>query len=329
VSYPLIVDGRVFVTAKDERNTHTSLYALNADTGTLLWQSATIGSRTFSMDVNLAYDRGKVFVSSFHGDLVAFDAASGDVLWKIQLPNFYGFTTPPLAAGGAVFISGAADSRHPVLAISGNTGRVLYDVASIGGRPLTLGESVLYDGAGCSETVALDAPTGKQLWHFETGCSGGGSSPTVYHRGQLFVPDSATPIVVLDAATGAERRFRLNGFWAPACEGDNGFLVVSQELSAVDLRDSRRLWKLALGTSSSLESAPIMPPVVVNGFVYVVDRKGALSAVAAATGHLVWKDQMATDEPGWVDGGGGPLKGIGAGEERLVAPYERTLHAYF
>jgi len=329
VSYPLIVDGRVFVTAKDERNTDTKLYALNAQTGTVLWQSERVGTGAFSTDVNPAYERGKVFVSSFDGDLIAFDAASGNVVWKIRLPDVYGFTTLPVAAGGAVFISGAANSRHPVFAIDGNTGKVLYDVASTVGRPLTLGGSLLYDGSGCSETFAFEARTGQQLWHFETGCFGGGSQPTVYHRGQIFVPDSARPIVVLDAATGDERRFRLSGFWAPACAGDNGFLVVGQELSAVDLRDARVLWKLALGSSSSFDSAPIVPPIVVNGFVYVVDRKGALSAVNAASGNLVWKDQMATDDRGWVDGGGGPTQAIGAGEERLMVPFQRSLHAYF
>jgi len=327
VSYPLIVDGRVFVTAQGEGNLETKLYALDAESGRLLWQSEAIGGQFESHDVNPAYDRGKVFVASDGGELFAFDAASGVVAWKIQLPEVYAFTTLPLAAGGVVFITGAVNSGEPLFAIDGSTGRVLYDAESIGGRPLTLGESTLFNGAGCYETDALDARSGTQLWHFKTGCSGGGSQPTTYHRGQLFVPESV--ISVLDAVTGAQRRFMLNGFWAPACDGDTGFLVVGSELSGVDLRDARMRWKLSLGESAAYDHHPAMPPLVVNGFVYVVTFSGKLSAVAAATGKVFWSEQVAPKDLGWVDSGGAPMRAMGAGEERLIVPFQRRIYAYF
>lgn len=141
--------------------------------------------------------------------------------------------------------------------------------------------------------------------------------------------DSATPIVVLDAANGSERHFELSGMWAPACDGDSGFLAVGAELSSVDLRNASVHWKLSLGSSGTFDDIPAMPPIVVNGFVYVIDYKGRLSAVEATTGRLVWKDSMAVHDPAWVESGGTPRRAIAAGEERLVVPFERTLYAYF
>src|SRR5262249_20279773 len=59
VSYPLIVNGMVFVTAADQK-----LYALNQATGSTVWSHSVGGTYAWS---GLAYDRGQVFVLNTGG----------------------------------------------------------------------------------------------------------------------------------------------------------------------------------------------------------------------------------------------------------------------
>ena len=97
-SYPLIADGKVFVTTSDG-----NLYALDQADGHIVW-SQTTGTYSFS---GVGYDAGKVFLVNYNGLLRAFDATSGAQLWITQLAGQWSFTSPPTAAHGVVYTGGA------------------------------------------------------------------------------------------------------------------------------------------------------------------------------------------------------------------------------
>lgn len=107
VSYPLIVDGRVFVISKTPGNPNPSLFALDASDGSLLWQTGPfVGDLRNGEPAYTGYDRGRVFVTTDEGELIAVDARTGSEQWSEHLANFYAFTSPPVAAGGVVFVEG-------------------------------------------------------------------------------------------------------------------------------------------------------------------------------------------------------------------------------
>ena len=81
VSYPLIAEGKAFVTVANSGNYGTKLYALDATSGTELWSKDISGTYYWS---NASYDAGKLFVVNFDGLLQAFDAPTGKHLRSLR-----------------------------------------------------------------------------------------------------------------------------------------------------------------------------------------------------------------------------------------------------
>lgn len=141
-SIPLAVDGIIYVAAG-----YSIVYAIDARTGKALWrfdpQVPQVSGRKLRAGAGvrgLAYSKGRLFVGTHDGRLIAIDAKKGTSLWS----------TPTLEATDGSFISGAP--------------RVFNDKVAIG-----FGDSGSVHGA----VGAFDAATGKHLWRWETGAGGG------------------------------------------------------------------------------------------------------------------------------------------------------------
>jgi hypothetical protein len=113
-SYPLIVDGKVFVT------TLTSVYALDKLTGMVVWGPVAIPGTSW---LGHAYDHGKLFVVNDGGMLRSFDAATGQAGWSTKLPGQYAFSSPPTAVNGVIYVGGAG-SAGTLYAVDESTGNV-------------------------------------------------------------------------------------------------------------------------------------------------------------------------------------------------------------
>jgi len=186
-STPLAVDGVIYLAAG-----YSIVYAVDAKTGKSLWRFdpevlLVAGKKLRSgWGVRgLAYSKGRLFVGTHDGRLIALDAKTGKSVWS----------TPTLKADDESFISGAP--------------RVFNDRVAIG-----FGDHGSVHGA----VGAYDALTGKQLWRWETGAGGG----TVWNAitfdsevNRLYVGTGnargadassnrfACSVVALDANTGA------------------------------------------------------------------------------------------------------------------------------
>ncbi len=90
--------------------------------------------------------------------------ASGELLWEFR-PKRACETTPPIAAGGFVFL-GADDGR--LVCVDGVSGNVRWEFLT-GGRILsspTVWEDRVYIGSSDGYAYALEAATGRELWRF-------------------------------------------------------------------------------------------------------------------------------------------------------------------
>src|SRR4029453_14979214 len=74
ISYPLIADGKVYVTVKNASGSGTTLYALAATDGAIVWSFALGGSFFWS---GTCYENGHVFAVNGRGLLGGFDGAKG------------------------------------------------------------------------------------------------------------------------------------------------------------------------------------------------------------------------------------------------------------
>jgi outer membrane protein assembly factor BamB len=325
ISYPLIADGRVFVTVKNATGQGTTLFALNAANGSTLW-SANLGGSFFWS--GSCYENGRVFALNGSGLLQAFDGATGAVVWSRLLPGQFSFSSMPTVRDGVIY-TGGAGSGGTVYAVNANTGAVLWtqSVANGGNSSPAVTSDGVYVSYACPNVYKLDPATGAQIWHFAPGCSGGGGKTPALYNNRLYVRDSTGTIH--DSFSGA----LIGNFVAkntPAFSGSRGFFLNGPNffgsfgtLEARDVDTNAVLWSFA--GDGSLQSAVL----VVNDYVYVGSAQGRLYAVNAATGQQVWVTVAGTSIP-LVDehNVSQPVTSFAAGEGLLVVPTSTTLVAY-
>ena len=325
MSYPLIADGRVYVTVRQSVGHGTTLYALNAANGSTLWSSFLGGTFWWS---GLCYENGRVFALNGDGLLRAFDGATGTVVWSALLPGQFAFSSAPTAHNGVIY-TGGAGSGGTVYATNANTGALLWTSSVMNGdssSPAVTSDGV-YVSYACPNVYKLDPATGAKIWHYAPGCSGGGGTNPVLYNLRLYVRDSAGTIH--DSFNGAV----IGNFVAknaPAFSGSRGFFLEGSNvfgtfgtLRARDVDTNTVLWSFA--GDGFLQSAVL----VVNDYVYVGSSQGRLYAVNAANGQQVWVTQAGTSIP-YVDehNVSQPVTSFAAAEGLLVVPTSTTLVAY-
>lgn len=325
ISYPLIADGKVYVTVKNGVGSGTTLFALDATSGANVWSSALGGLRPWSA---ACYENGRVFAVNSDGLLRAFDGATGNLIWSVQLPGQSSFSAPPTVSQGVIYVSGAG-SGGTVYAVNADSGAVLWTAPVMNGdksSPAATSEGV-YVSYSCPNVYQLNPATGAQIWHYSPGCSGGGGKTPALYNGRLYVRDFSDTI--FDSQTGTIVG-NFNAKNTPAFSGNRGFFLNGPHffgsfgiLQARDVNTNSVLWSFS--GDGFLQSAVL----VVNDYVYVGSAQGKLYAVDAATGQQVWVTTAGASIP-YVDeqNVSQPLTGFAAAEGLLVVPTTTTLVAY-
>ena len=318
VSYPVIADGKVFVTVAAVDAYGTSLFALDAVTGNDVWAPVPLGG-TYHYG-NLTYGGGRVFALNFDGELKAFDGRTGRPEWAVDLPRQHAFTAPPTYHDGRIFVSGAGFGGT-VYAVSESDGSVLWSRNTEGGADSApvVTDTAVYVSYAANSAYAFNPATGALLWHNEAEYLSGGGRTAVLGDGRLWTRDPAVyggPDLALHPDTGAVMG-SYHSDVPPAFDGHTGFFMTGQVLEARSTVTGALLWSFAGDGGLG------MSPVVVNGFVYTTSVAGYIWALDPATGTPVWSDKV-----------GPPIfypdetRVIGVGQGLLVVPWERAIVAY-
>jgi outer membrane protein assembly factor BamB len=323
ISYPLIVNGTVFVTVRDSEGRGTTLFAMSETDGSVLWHRLIPGTYPWA---NAAYDNGTVFVVNSNGVLSAYSAARGHLLWSEQLPGQYSFTSAPTAQGGVVYVGGAG-TGGTLYAVDEATSAVLWTQGVENGdesSPALSGGRVFVSYA-CPQTYAFKRATGSLHWRYHGDCEGGGGKTPALYRGRLYVRDDhfgPTSGDILDTRTGD----RIGGFTSgpiPAFDRGRGFVLNQGTLQAFTVDG----WVLNWGFAG--DGGLATAPIVVDHLVYVGSSTGELYALREGSPKVVWKTNVgqpipAPDEQNVSQ----PLTGLGAGDGLIVIPTDSTLVAY-
>ncbi|HEX6637868.1 MAG TPA: PQQ-binding-like beta-propeller repeat protein [Steroidobacteraceae bacterium] len=190
-STPLAVDGVVYVAAG-----YSLVFAVDGKTGKQLWRYdpgvVSIAGRKLRSGAGirgLAYSKGRLFVGTHDGRLLALDAKKGTLVWGVEVLSKDDFTF--ISGAPRVFndrvVIGFGDSHAEFGAIevySAIDGQFLWRWQTDGGggaiwNAITVDEANnrFYIGTGnargdtanrfaCS-VVAVMAPSGKQLWQYD------------------------------------------------------------------------------------------------------------------------------------------------------------------
>jgi outer membrane protein assembly factor BamB len=214
LSSPVVWQGNVYFGSGDG-----NIYALNKDTGTLVWKVKTGDV----VHASPAISNGILFVGSWDSYFYAIDAAHGEIKWR--------------------FKTGEDPTTHNQVGIQSSA---------------VVADNTVYFGCRDSHLYAVDATTGKQKWAFDTKGSWVIGSPA-YREGKVYFATSDTALLhVVDAATGApvfSLKFKWPMFSSPAIAG-NTLYIGSHEgkLAAVDLTTQSPAWTFQ--TDGSLKNGP-------------------------------------------------------------------------
>lgn len=338
ISYPLIVEGKVFVLVDNGNNYGFRLYALDQATGATVWGPVANDFANYNFG-GLAYDGGRLFVLDFDGFLDAFDASSGAIVWQTYLGGAYPdgrvlweFTSPPTAVAGIVYLSGAGFGAE-MLAVSQQDGTLKWHKAINGGQhssPAVSSSSVYVSYAGAA-TSAFSPLTGQLQWQFRTAGGGGGRTPVLFNN-RLYVRDLVfRGFIILDASTGAQLgAFDVGHIGptppAPAFSGSMGYFGYFanniQGLKALDTATLATKW--SFNGDSSINTAPIVD----NGYVYVASYNGTLYALDAQTGVSVWTTNLGANMLGPDEDNAKMLTGFAAADGLLVVSAGNRLIAF-
>lgn len=216
------------------------------------------------MGGGVAYDQGKVFVTSGFGIVYAMDAKTGERVWgqDIGVP----IVNAPVVNGGRVFVS-TADNHFYALAES--NGRQLWSQQGIPESAGVLsstsaavaGEFVIVPYSS-GEIYALRVQNGQVAW-----------SDVLSHSGQV------TALSELDDIAGR-----------PVIDRDAVFAIShSGVMVAENLSTGDRMWSRDLGGSQT--------PLAAGDYVYVITLDQRLICLTRKEGKIRWVHQL----PQWDD----------------------------
>ena len=176
---------------------------------------------------------------------------------------------------------------------------------------------------------SFNPTTGAQIWHYQTGCFGGGGTTPSLWQGRLYVRDTANaPSTILDPATGTFLG-HIPTRLLPAFNGTDAFLVDQNSnypgLVAWDVTIMTAVWSLPPPAGHWFNNAP----VYANGFVYTTTENGILVAANATTGAQVWSDNLGVPITGTTNMDlAAETSGISVGDGSLLLPVNTALVAY-
>jgi len=220
---------------------------------------------------------GRVFAADANDVVSAFDAKSGDRIWR--------FDPQPKSADTPMFGGGIA-----------------YD----GGR--------IFIATGYAQVVAVDAATGKEVWR-QSLASPAHGPPTAFSS-RVFAITVDNELEVLAAADG-HRLWTHNGLPEPtdlligasaAVQGDTVIVPYSSgELYALRVENGRAVWSDNLATSRPLGALSSLAdirgqPVIDRDRVFAISHSGILVAIDLRTGDRVWEQDIGGTHMPWVAG---------------------------
>jgi outer membrane protein assembly factor BamB len=233
VSSPTIVGDTVFIGSPDGH-----LYALRLASGDQIWKAATGGRVRATPSVS----GDLVVVGSWNGREYAFDRRTGAERWVHRTvgdtldSKKFGYDRQAIQSSAAItdgtlFFGSRDDGVYALDLATGNRKwRVSHGGSWVLGTPVAAGGRIYIGSSDAHFIQALDAATGRELWHQPTGANVLASPVLAGNNLVIATYRTDAPvgeIRVLDPATGSERwRLRLDGsiLSTPVVTGDDIYI---------------------------------------------------------------------------------------------------------
>ena len=337
-SAPIVVGGNIYTL-----DAGSNVTSFSAGSGARQWRISLAPegeSGTEGFGGGLAADGGTIFATTGFGEVLALNAASGEILWR----QSFGapFRAAPAASQGLV-VAVTRDNR--AVGLDGATGKLRWrmqaassDAGILGGAsPAIAGRLVALPYAS-GELVGVDGATGRRMWSAVLGGGRKGlarsaitdvSGDPVMVGPYVVAANQSGRMIAIDARSGQRVWTRNLGSASPIWAAEDTIFLVSDDakLMRVSARDGRTLWANQMPAYEDPEDLedPISysGPVLVSGRLLLTDSLGNLLSFDAQSGAA----QAGERAGARIDGGSltGPVVANGT---VYVLSDNGTLHAF-
>ena len=269
IGAPVLADGRLYATTKGG-----SLVALDAATGTLLWQQQVT---TYVLRASPAVANGLVLIGGGF-TFRAFDAVTGEPRWEVPLQ--YGGQASPMVHEGKVFVGSQQGWMYGLDAQRGTslwrvpTEGIVFGSVALDGSSLVYGtdEGILYN---------VSPDTGRVTWRAKV--DGAIFASPVIADGLVYIPTQAGNTAAFDLVSG-ELRWTADFGSAHAMAVANGVVVQAGTdggIRGLDSQTGTLLWLYP--TTTRVSTAPS-----IAGNMVLVGSGESLLGIDLATGVGNW-----------------------------------------
>lgn len=314
---PVVAQGRIFVL-----DAQAHVYAFSAKDGQSIWdkdlappspdQFTFFGMFGEDMSIDpskgfgggVAYDDGKLFVSTGFGSVFALDAATGAQKWKTDLG--VPIVNAPVANGGRVFVS--SEDNHFV-ALAEADGRTLWDhqgITESAGILTSTSAAVSGDYViipyTSGELFAVRVEDGHPAWNDMLTRSGNVTALSelddiagrpVVDRDMVFAISHSGLMAAINLNTGDREWSRdVGGIQTPWAAGDYVYVVSTEaQVLCLERKDGRIKWihQLPRWQDPDDKEDPITwsGPVLVSDRLIVASSDGYAESLSPYTGELL------------------------------------------
>ena len=337
ITDPIVADGRVFTIDSAGRVSATST------AGQPLWSYSLVPLRddpSQALAGGLAYDSGRLYVTSGFGTLSAVNAATGQEIWTQELQNTA--TGAPTVFGGLVYVV-AGDST--AWAVEAEDGRVrwqsdgLGDVGNVAGAaPPAVNDSRVVFSFGSGAVTGAFRQGGLRLWSADIVGARRGfaialvddiTGYPVIDGNTVYAGNHSGRVVALNVNSGERIWTARHGALDPVWPAGNSIYFVSDlnELVRLDASDGAQVWAVDLPGYEPVrrpqrrrDSAYANHgPILAGNRLIVASSDGFLRSFDPASGDLIGRTEIR---------GGATTRPVVANGTLYVVSTNGVLHAY-
>jgi outer membrane protein assembly factor BamB len=275
-------------------STNQDVYALNAQTGALIWQHP-----TSELAFLLTVAQGYVYFALGGDHAYAVDATTGALVWQSQAT----FSTVPVALfvnNGVLYVE-TVPEVGVFTALNATNGTLLWtytDHSYSTGISFTLVQGVFYiassqsSGRSGTSLCAVQASNGSQIWCYDYSNLGGVTKPIVTGSIVTVGYESSTYPYEIDAFNISNGSLVWQHQNVSLLGGSQGMVYAAVEgsnvIRAFNVLNGAFIWKNSVGSGSVTYIAKI----VSNGVLYASNTNGRVDATSTADGSLLWHSNV-------------------------------------
>lgn len=330
---PIVAGAQVFT-----MDTDGVVTALALASGAHQWRTVTRPKKNRSSNLGggVAFDAGRVFAATGRGELIALDAGSGHVIWRVPLGA--PARSAPTIIDGTLYVT---TINEQLIAFDTGHGRQLWlyqgnpsDIGMLTQAAPAFADGLVVTGFESGDIAAVRAESGLIAWSDNLGALKGTASliefatvrgAAVIENGIVYAIGLGGLMAAIDLRSGRRVWDRdIAGSYTPWLAGDTLFVVsIDQKVAAVSKADGSVHWVTELPRFQNPKRTKGLiswaGPSLIGGKLILVSTNAHMAVLDPTDGKLVTNEELDST---------GSLPPVAAQGKMLLLTDDAALTAY-